>query len=328
MGYNVFVTRKIPKCGLDLLEKECEVVEVNPEDKVLKKGELVEKVKGRDGILCLLTDKIDADVIEAAKGAKGFANYAVGYDNIDVKSATKYGMIVTNTPGVLTDATADLSWALLFSVARRIVEADKFVRNKKFESWMPLGFLGTDIKGKTLGIIGAGRIGTAMASRSIGFKMKVIYFDPQDNKTLEKELGAKKVSLDTLLRESDFISLHIPLQDDTYHLISEKEFGIMKPNVILINTSRGSVINEIDLVRALNNKRIAGAGLDVYENEPQLTTGLEKLDNVVLLPHIGSATVETRSKMALMAAENLIKILKGEIPPNLVNPEVLEKLNS
>ena len=323
MGYNVFVTRKIPEIGLTILRENCEVVEVNYEDRILTKEELLKKVVGRNGILCLLTDKIDEDVIMAAKGARGFSNYAVGVDNIDVATATKYGMMISNTPGVLTDATADLTWALLFSVARQILEADRFVRNGRFKSWLPVGFLGADITGKTLGIIGAGRIGTAVALRAKSFRMRVLYYDIKANETLERELNAEYVDLETLLQESDFISIHIPLTEETRHLISTKELSVMKKTAILINTSRGAVIDEEELVKALKERRIAGAGLDVYENEPQLTEGLVDLKNVVLLPHIGSATVETRDKMAVIAAENLVAMMKGQIPHNLVNPEVL-----
>ena len=324
MGYNVFVTRKIPEIGLGILRENCEIVEVNYEDRVLIKEELIRKVVGRDGILCLLTDKIDEDVIKAANGAVGFSNYAVGCDNIDVASATKYGMRITNTPGVLTDATADLTWALLFSVSRQIVEADRFVRNGRFKSWLPIGFLGADITGKTLGIIGAGRIGTAMALRSKSFRMNVLYYDIKENETLEKELNAQYVDLETLLKESDFISIHTPLTEETFHFISSKELAMMKRTAILINTSRGAVIDEAELLKTLREKKIAGAGLDVYENEPQVTEGLMELKNVVLLPHIGSATIETRNKMAIMATENLVTMLRGQIPHNLVNPEVLK----
>jgi len=325
MGFNVYVTREIPSGGLEILHQHCERVDINPEDRVLRQEEILKEVKGRDGVLCLLTDTIDASILETAKEAKIFANYAVGYNNIDVQAATERGIMVTNTPGVLTDTTAEMAWALLFSIARRTVESDKFVRAGKFQGWGPLLFLGSDLKGKTLGIIGAGRIGTAMARKSKGFEMRVLYYDVTPNEELEKELNAEKVSLDKLLQESDFISVHVSLSEQTTHLIEERELGMVKKTAYLINTSRGPVIDEKALVEALKDKQIAGAGLDVYEEEPKLAPGLAELDNAVLVPHLGSATFDTRTKMAVMAAENLIAGLKGETPPNLVNPEVLKK---
>jgi len=325
MAFNVYITREIPEPGMTMVREACEVAECNPEDRVLTREELLENVSGRDGVLCLLTDTIDAAVFDAAKGAKIFANYAVGFNNIDVEAATARGIMITNTPGVLTDATADMAWALLFAVARRIVEADKFTRAGKFMGWSPKLFLGGDITGRTLGIVGAGRIGTAMAMRSVGFKMKVLYSDPVKNETLERELGAEKVDLDTLLRQSDFVSIHVLLNEETRHLIGTEELAKMKPTAYLINTSRGPAIDEAALVEALKARSIAGAGLDVFEDEPKLAPGLANLDNVVVPPHIASATIWTRSKMAEMAAANLIAGLRGEKPPNLVNPDVLEK---
>ncbi|MCX7705350.1 MAG: D-glycerate dehydrogenase [bacterium] len=321
----VFITRKIPFPAIELLEKSCDV-EINLEDRVLEKKELLEKVKGKDAVLCLLTDVIDDEVFQAAgPQCKIFANYAVGYNNIDVAAATKRKIIVTNTPGVLTDATADLAWALLFSVARRIVEADKFTREGKFKGWAPELFLGMEITGKTIGIIGAGRIGANFAKKATAFSMKILYHDVKRNFELEKDVGAQFVNLEILLKESDFISIHVPLLPETRHLIGEKEFSMMKKTAILINTSRGAVVDEKALVDALKNKRIWGAGLDVYENEPEIEPELPSLNNVVLLPHIASATIETRTKMALMAAENIIAFFKGDVPPNIVNPEVLSE---
>ncbi|MBM4047974.1 MAG: D-glycerate dehydrogenase [Planctomycetes bacterium] len=324
MAFNVYVTRLIPEPGMKIVRENCERMDVNPKDRVLTRKELLKNVKGRDGVLCLLTDTIDAEVLDAAKGAKIFANYAVGFNNIDVKAATERGILITNTPGVLTDATADMAWALLFSAARRIVEGDKYTRAGKFKGWSPMLFLGGDITGKTLGIVGAGRIGAAMARRSVGFKMKVLYCDPTRNEELERELGAKQVDMPTLLKESDFVSVHVLLTPATRHLIGEKELGMMKPTAYLINTSRGPVVDEAALVKALEEKKIAGAGLDVYEDEPKLKPGLAKLPNAVIPPHIASATIWTRGKMAEMAATNLVAALKGERPPNLVNPEVLK----
>jgi len=324
MTWNVFVTRRIPQAGIDILLKYCEQVDINPHDRPLTKEEILEGVKERAGVLCLLTDTIDKEILEAAKGAKIFANYAVGFNNIDVGAATRLGIMVTNTPGILTQATADLTWALIFAVARRIVESDRFTREDKFKGWGPLLLLGSEVTGKTLGIVGAGRIGTAVAMRSIGFKMKLLYTDTLRNDTLEQNLKARRVRLEELLKKSDFVSLHVPLLQETTHLIGSREMGMMKKTAYLINTCRGPVVDEKALVEALKSGQIGGAGLDVYENEPQLEPGLIGLNNVVLLPHIGSATVEARTKMAVMAAENLVAGLKGERPPNLVNPAVLK----
>jgi len=325
MGFNVFVTRLVPEPGMKVLRRNCERMDVNPQDRVLTREELLEGVRGRDGVLCLLTDTIDAEVFDAAKGAKIFANYAVGYNNIDVDAATARGIAVTNTPGVLTDATSDMAWALLFSTARRIAEADRFTRAGRFKGWSPMLFLGGDITGKTLGILGAGRIGTAVGLKSVGFRMNVLYADPVQNADLEEKIGARRVDMDTLLKESDYVSVHVLLNEETRHLIGERELGLMKKTAYLINTSRGPVIDEEALVRALRDGQIAGAGLDVFEDEPALKPGLADLPNVVIPPHIASATIETRGKMAQMAATNLVMMLQGKTPPNCVNPEVLKK---
>jgi D-3-phosphoglycerate dehydrogenase len=310
-----------------VLRERCQVVEVNPHDRVLTREELLRAVVGRDGVLCLLTDRIDAEVLGVAKGCKVLANCAVGYDNIDVSAATARGIVVTNTPGVLTDATADLTWALIFAVARRVVEGDRCVRDGEFRGWAPMLFLGGDITGQTLGIVGAGRIGQAVARRSAGFRMKVLYTDPSPRRELEKEIGARRVELDELLRGSDFVTLHTPLVTETRHLIGRREFALMKPTAYLINTARGPIVDEEALVEALREKRIAGAGLDVYENEPELAAGLADLPNVVLLPHLGSASTRTRTRMATMAAQNLLAVLEGRVPPNLVNADVTGRLN-
>jgi len=323
MNANIYVTRRIPQPGLDLLTAAGNQVEVNPDDRVLTREELLAAVKGRDGVLCLLTDSIDDTVFEAAgPQCRGFANFAVGYNNIDVAAATRKGIPISNTPGVLTDATADQAWALLFSTARRIVESDVFMRSGKWQGWGPMQFLGADITGATLGIVGAGRIGAAMAKRSTGFGMKVLYTDLHSNPELEQTLNAEKTDLDTLLKESDFVSLHVALMPETTGLIGKRELSLMKKTAILINTSRGPVIDEAALVEALKNKKIAGAGLDVYEKEPQMHPELAGLSNVVVCPHIASATINTRTAMATMAAENLLAMLKGERAPNCVNPEV------
>ncbi|MBE7443938.1 MAG: D-glycerate dehydrogenase [Planctomycetia bacterium] len=324
MTWNVFITRQIPEEGVDILKKVCQTVEVNPYDRPLTCGELLKEAKNRDAMLTMLSDRMDARLIQDAANLKIIANYAVGYDNVDVRAATAKGVIVTNTPGVLTDSTADMAWALLFSVIRRIVEGDKLTRSGKFGGWAPMMLLGGDLVGKTLGIIGAGRIGTAMAMRSRGWNMRILYMSQSKrNAVLEEMLGAKRVDLETLLKESDFISIHTPLSEKTKHLIGAQEFSLMKRTAYLINTGRGAVIDEEALVYALENKLIAGAGLDVYEEEPKLKPGLTALDNVVLAPHLGSATVETRAKMSLMAAENIIAVLNNQKPDNCVNPEVL-----
>lgn len=323
--FKVYVTRVIPQEGLDVLKKEF-TVEVWSKDHPIPKSELIKKVRDADAILSLLTDTIDASVMDAASRLKVISNYAVGYNNIDINAATERGIVVTNTPGVLTETTADFAWALLMAAARRIVEADRFVRAKKFTGWKPMLFLGVDVHGKTLGIIGFGRIGQAVARRARGFNMNVLYYDKiPASQQLEQELNVKRAGLQELLKKSDFITIHVDLNPETRHLINEESFKLMKPNAILINTSRGPVVSEKDLYNALKSKRILYAGLDVYEEEPKIYKGLEKLENVVLAPHIASATYETRSKMAVMAAENIVKVLKGKKPQFVVNLDVFKK---
>ena len=320
---SVYITRRVPQPGIDMVVEAATTVDVNPHDRVLTRDELLAGVQGRDAVLCLLTDTIDGEVFDAAAGCKIFANYAVGYNNIDVAAATERGIAVSNTPGVLTDATADLTWTLLMSTARRIVEGDQFTRAGKYEGWAPMMFLGGDISGRTLGIIGAGRIGTAVALRSRGFRMRVLYHDRMQNEAIEQAVGAQRVELDALLAESDFVCVHVSLDEATHHLIGTRELGLMKPTAYLVNTSRGPVIDEIALVEALKAGEIAGAGLDVFEDEPALKPGLAELPNTVIPPHLGSATIGTRTKMATLAASNVVAMLRGETPPNIVNPEVL-----
>ena len=322
----IFVTRLIPQEGLEIL-KECCHIEVSDHDGVIPRSLLLEKVKDSDGLLVLLTDMIDKEVmIAAGKKLRVISNYAVGYNNIDVVEATKRGIMVTNTPGVLTETTADLAWALLMSIARRIVEGDKLVRAGKFRGWEPMLLLGTDIYEATLGLIGFGRIGQAVARRATGFNLKVIYYDKEPvSPNIEKELKVSCVNLDELLRKSDFISVHVPLTEETFHLIGQEELNMMKKESYLINTARGPIIDEKALVKALKDGVIRGAALDVFENEPAIEQELMALDNVVIVPHIGSASYRTRTKMAIMAAKNLISALKGERPEFLVNPEVLGK---
>ncbi len=322
----IYVTQPIPSAGLEVLRCAYPNFQMNPEERVLSRAELLEKIKGCDAILSLLTDKIDGEALDTAGSQlKVVANMAVGYDNIDLAAVTARGVMATNTPGVLTDATADHAWALLFSVARRIPESEKFLRAGKFKSWGPLLFLGGDITGRTLGIIGAGRIGHAVAMKSRGFNMRVLYADEVPNTKLEQEIGARQVSVEELLRESDFVSVHVPLLPSTKHLINTQSLRLMKKTAYLINTSRGPVVDEAALAQALKSGVIAGAALDVFENEPLVHPELLKLDNIVLTPHTASATIETRSKMATMAAENLIAALAGQKPANLVNVEVWGK---
>ncbi|MDP2720954.1 MAG: D-glycerate dehydrogenase [bacterium] len=316
----VYVTRSISEDGIELLKKKGFQVDINPENKVLSKDELKKSIAGYDGLLCLLTDKIDGEVLDAAgKQLKIVANYAVGYDNIDVRAANERKIFVSNTPGVLTEAVAEHTFALLMAVAKRIAEADKFVRNGKYTQWEPKGFLGPQIWGKTIGIVGLGRIGSFVTQIAHGgFNMEVLYYDVKKNEEFEMRFSAKYKNLPGLLGQSDFVTIHVPLLPETHHLIGAKELGTMKQTAILINTSRGPVIDEVALVEALKSKKIAGAGLDVYEHEPDLTPGLSELPNVVLTPHTASATNEARSAMSRIAAENIIAALEGKQPPNLV----------
>ncbi len=324
MKVQVFVSRKIPEPALQLLGNNYQF-ELNERDTQLSKKQLIRRIADKAGLICLLTDRIDREILESNPNLKVVSNVAVGFDNIDVKAATALKIMVTNTPGVLTETTADLAWAALLTSARRIAEADRFTRAGKFKGWGIMMLLGNDVYGKTLGICGFGRIGRAVAKRASGFGMEILYTDAvRAEESIERELKATYVDKDTLLRESDFVTLHTPLLPETRHYISTRELNLMKKTAHLINTSRGPVVDEKSLALALKEKRIAGAALDVYENEPKIHPALLKLENVVLLPHIGSASVETRTKMATMAVENCIAALKGERPPNLVNPEVLQ----
>lgn len=320
--FKVFITRNIPDKGIKLLKNKGYEVEVSPEDKVLSKEELIAALKGKnyDAVLCLLTDKIDDEIFEAAGAqCKIFANYAVGFDNIDLTAAKKRGIMITNTPGVLTDTVAEHTFSLMLAVAHRIAESDKFTKEGKYIGWAPMLLLGADVSKKTLGVVGLGRIGSRVAYHAVkGFEMKVLYYDPKPNPDFEKEYGAKFVDLETLLKESDFVSIHVPLLPETRHLIAEAQFKMMKPTAYLINTSRGPIIDENALVKALKDGWIKGAGLDVYEFEPKLAPGLAELDNAILTPHTASATLETRSKMAELAATNIIEALEGGTPPNLI----------
>jgi glyoxylate reductase len=314
----VYITRPIQDEAIVLLKENFDVT-MNHEDRVVDRDELMGAVENVDALLCLINDNVDREIINRAAGVKIIANYGVGYNNIDVREASRKGIIVTNTPDVLTDATADLAWGLLLAAARRIVESDRFTREGKYKSWSPTLLLGRSVAGKTLGIIGAGRIGKAVAKRSIGFDMKVLYHNRNRDDNMEKEFNAEWTDMETLIRKADFISLHVPLTDQTHHMIGAREFETMKDTAILINTSRGPVVDEKALVNALRQRLIWGAGLDVYEREPQIEEGLNDLDNVVLASHIGSATVEARTSMAMMAARNILSVLNGGQPLTPVN---------
>jgi glyoxylate reductase len=319
----VFVTRALPPPGLEMLREHYEV-EVNPYDRVLYKEEIVAGVKDKDALLCLLTDTIDRDIIEVGENLKIISNYAVGYNNINVDCATERGIIVTNTPGVLSETTADLVFALLMATARRIPEGDKFMREGKFRGWAPELILGSDVYGKTLGIIGLGRIGQLVAKRAKGFDMKVLYHSKRRKLNLEREMGIKFSELDNILEKSDFVTLHVPLTPETEGLIGERELELMKPTAYLINTSRGDVVDEPALIKALKEGKLRGAGLDVFWGEPtDVNPELYELENTVLAPHMGSASYETRSKMAEMAAQAVIDALEGKKPVHIINPEVL-----
>jgi glyoxylate reductase len=328
----LLVTQLVPEPALQRLREalpEGSVIDVNAErDRIWTRHELIERLRaGRyNALYCMLTNTIDAEVMDAAPALKIIANMAVGYNNIDVAEATRRGIVVTNTPGVLTDTTADFAWALLLAVARRVVEADRFVREGRFTGWGPMLMLGQDVHGKTLGIIGFGRIGRAVAKRATGFDMQVMYYDrvPADRKT-ERQLKARSVSLDELLAQSDYVSIHTDYNPQTHHLIGAPQLARMKRTAYLINTARGPIVDEAALVEALRAGQIAGAALDVFEHEPQVHPGLLDLPNVVLAPHIASASLDTRTAMALMAADNIIAVMRGERPPNLVNPQVYEQ---
>jgi len=319
---HIYVTRKIPEKGIALLTEAGHEVTVSEKDGVLTKEELITALQGRpyDAILCLLTDKIDGDVMDATD-AKIFANYAVGYDNIDLNAAKERGVTVTNTPGVLTETVAEYAFSLMLAVAKRIPEADRFTRAGKYEGWAPELLLGSDLKGKTLGILGAGRIGFGVAEKAYrGLGMRIIYNDIKQNEFFDKDLNATyKEDIDELFAGADVISVHVPLLPATTHLVNGVRLAMMKKTAYLINTSRGPVVDEKALVEALKTNQIAGVGLDVYEDEPVLAEGLQDLENVTLTPHIASASVETRGKMSEIAAQNIIAFLTGDTPENVVS---------
>jgi glyoxylate reductase len=326
----VYVTRRILEPALSMLLKECNVV-LNNKDRPPSRKEILKNIRNKDGILCMLSDKIDAEVMAAAgPKLKVISSYSTGVDHIDVDEATKRGIHVTFTSNILAEATADLTFALILALARKIIEANEFTKRKQWKvGWMPNLLLGTEVYGMTLGIIGLGRIGTAVARRAKGFNMKIIYHNRSTrNSQIESELKAEYVDINYILEQSDFLSIHTTLNNDSFHLLDEPKFRKMKKTACIINTARGQIINEPDLIKAIKNNWIAGAGLDVYEKEPLSNSNpLLKMKNVIVLPHIGSATYQTRSKMSEVAVQNLLNILKGKDPLFIVNSDVKKKKN-
>lgn len=322
---SILISRILPEEAVARARSRA-VVDLHEADKPLGRTELIARLKGRQGLVCLITDAIDAPLLAACPDLKVVANVAVGFNNIDVVEATKRGVVITNTPDVLTETTADFAWTLLMATARRVVEADRYVREGKFTQWEFMLLLGGDIHGKTLGIIGFGRIGRAMARRARGFDMRVLYQDAvAADPATERELRATRTDTATLLRESDFVTLHTPLLPETQHLINAQSLKTMKKTAYLVNASRGPVVDEAALAQALKEGRIAGAGIDVFEREPEVHPALMGLPNAVLAPHIASASSDTRLKMANLAVDNCLAVLEGNTPPTPVNPEVLAR---
>jgi glyoxylate reductase len=322
MSKKIFVTRNISDKGLNMLRSKGYDVDISPRNQPLEKKELIKflKKKPYDAVLCLLTDTIDKEVFDACPTAKIFANYAVGFNNINLEDARTFGITITNTPGGLTDTVAEHTFALILALTSRIVEGDMYVKKGNYKGWDPLLLLGTDLEGKTLGILGTGHIGSRVARIAKGFGMKVVYYDIKRNEQLEAECGAQfSDNIEDVLKFADIVSMHVPLLDSTRHMINAERLSLMKPTAYLVNTARGPVIDEDALVDALQRGSIRGAGLDVFENEPKLAKGLTKLSNVVLTPHIASSTESTRQEMSFMAANNLIEFLEGRVPPNVVN---------
>jgi glyoxylate reductase len=319
----IFATHPLFDEARAILDVDCDV-EYWAEPERPSREEILGRVKDKEGLICLLTDRVNDDLLRAAPKLRIVANVAVGYDNVDVPTCTRRGVIVTNTPGVLDETTADFAWTLLMAVARRLVEGDTYARSGSWKGWNLDQFCGTDVWGKTLGIVGFGRIGRALARRAAGFKMHILYSAGKPAPAeIEKELNAEFRDLNALLAESDFVTLHVPLNSETRGLLDAPRFFRMKPTAFVINTARGPVIDEAALVHALETGKIAGAALDVFEQEPFIHPGLKR-SNVVLAPHMGSASVETRSKMATMAAHNVTALFRGQRPPNMLNPEVLQ----
>ncbi|TMI88233.1 MAG: D-glycerate dehydrogenase [Bacillati bacterium ANGP1] len=322
----VYITRPLPQPAMRILEGAVEYRLWDREDEPVPRENLLREVVDVDGVICLITEKMDAEVVDRMRRSAVIAQVAVGYDNIDVAAATRRGIFVTNTPGVLTETTADMGWAILMATARRVVEGDKFTRSGRWKTWELMGFTGQDVHGATLGIIGLGRIGAAIARRARGFAMTILYHNRRRADALEAEVGARYVSLDDLLRQSDFVMVSCALTADTRHLIGERELGLMKPTAVLVNIARGPIVDQRALYRALVDRKIWAAGLDVFEVEPvPMDEALLKLDNAVIPPHLGSASTATRIKMATMAAENCLAGVSGRVPPNVVNPEAAER---
>ncbi len=310
----IFITRKISETAVNLLNNKNYDVRVYSKNIPISKKELINNVKDADAVISLLSDNFNPEVIDGMEKCKIISNYAVGYNNIDVEYAKSKNIIVTNTPDVLTDSTADLAITLALACARRVLEGDKLVRSGKFKGWEPKLLLGIELKNKKFGILGAGRIGAATAFRAKAFGSNILYYSKSKKEEMEKQTGAKKVSLNKLLKDSDIISIHLPLNKETYHLINEENLKFLKKSSILINTARGEIVDEKELIKILKRRRVFAAGFDVYENEPSINMELLKLDNVVLLPHIGSATEDTRNAMAELAAKNVINVLEGRKP--------------
>jgi glyoxylate reductase len=321
MPKKIFVTRNIPDKGLNMLKAKGFEIDVSPKDRPLEKKELIKflKKKPYDAVLCLLTDQIDGEIFDACPTAKIFANYAVGFNNINLADAKARGLMITNTPGGLTDTVAEHTFALILALTSRITEGDVYTKKGKYNGWDPMLLLGTDLRGKTLGILGTGHIGSRVAKIAKGFDMDVLYYDVKRNEELEAQVGAKfSPTVEDVLKFADVVSIHVPLLDSTKHLINADRLKLMKNSAYLVNTSRGPVIDEVALVDALQKGVIRGAGLDVFENEPKLARGLTNLSNVVLTPHIASATESTRQEMSFMAANNIIEFMEGRTPPNPV----------
>jgi glyoxylate reductase len=313
----VFITREIPQIAETLLKKKKIRVSIFHGNNPISKNSFIKRVRNADGIISLLSDRIDKEIIDAMPRCKVIANYAVGYNNIDIKYASEKGIVITNTPDVLTESTAEIALALTLACSRRLPEGEEIMRKNKFKGWSPKLLLGIELTGKYFGIIGAGRIGTAVAIRAKSFGMKILYCSNHKNEYLELVTGAKKVLLPGLLKKSDIVSLHLPLTSDSFHLLNKKRLGLLKTSAILINTSRGEIVDESELIRLLENKKIFAAGFDVYENEPAINPKLAGLKNTVLLPHLGSGTIEARNRMAELAVNNIIAVLSGK---KAINP--------
>lgn len=322
----VYVTRKVPEQALEILRSVASITVWDREDVPPPREVILRELAQAEGVFSLLTDRIDAEVMAAAPRLKVVSNFAVGYDNVDIPAATKRGIVVTHTPDVLTETVADFAVCLMLAAARRLVEADRYTREGKWKTWEPLLLAGQDIHHATLGLIGLGRIGAAVARRAQGFGMRVLYYDVVRREDLERSMGIAYRSLDDVLRDSDVVSVHVPLSEHTRHLIGRAQFALMKKTAVFVNTSRGPVVDQPALAEALASRRIFAAGIDVFEQEPVSPDDpLLKLDNVVVVPHIASASIPTRIRMATLAAENLVAVLQGKRPPNPVNPEVLAK---